>query len=219
MSAALKKAITDFLEQAPCNKSTQAFLLRVRDDPDNRIDSIWRALTSAQPKQDLAPTSALLLIKVLKTIWMYSDGAITQALMTDGERAAAKYIASSSKEIADWLAAKLADKSISPEDKATLVSETRSFFQKAATFQAVNHDLVNFVRTKVPGNIPRLNIRSDHDGSRQRTAFMRMAADFFYKTTGEWHDGWNADLTNVAFPDEETTIDMVRSARRGAPSR
>jgi hypothetical protein len=32
---------------------------------------------------------------------------------------------------------------------------------------------------------------------------------------GEWHDGWVADLTDVAFPDEEaTSIDMVRSARR-----
>jgi hypothetical protein len=216
MSAALKKAITDFLEQAPCNKSTQAFLLRVRDDPDNRIDGIWRALTPAQPGQDLAPTSALLLIRVLKTIWMYSGGAVTQALMTDCERASAEYVASSSKEIADWLAAKLADKSVSPEDKATLVSKTRSFFQKAATFQATTHNLVNFVRTKVSGNIPQLNIRSDHGGSRQRTAFMRMAADFFHKTTGKWHDDEVATLTDIAFPDEEaTTIDMVRSARRG----
>jgi hypothetical protein len=63
---------------------------------------------------------------------------------------------------------------------------------------------------------PILTIRSDHAGSRTRTVFMRMASRLMHRTTGEWHDDDVATLTDIAFPDEEaTSIDMVRSARRG----
>jgi hypothetical protein len=41
-----------------------------------------------------------------------------------------------------------------------------------------------------------------------------MASRLMYRLTGKWHDDEVADLTDIAFPDKETTIRMVQSARQ-----
>jgi hypothetical protein len=61
---------------------------------------------------------------------------------------------------------------------------------------------------------PVLSIRSNHDDSRSRTVFMRMASRLMHRTTGKWHDDDVATLTEIAFPDKETTVRMVQSARQ-----
>lgn len=42
MSAAVKNAITNVLQQRLGTEGSRSFLLRLRDDPENRIDRIWR---------------------------------------------------------------------------------------------------------------------------------------------------------------------------------
>ena len=77
------------------------------------------------------------------------------------------------------------------------------------------HDLDKGEHNFLSADGPLLKLRSDRGGSRQRTAFMRVASTYFHGLLGKWRDDWVADLANVGFPDHDTTIDMVRSARRG----
>lgn len=68
---------------------------------------------------------------------------------------------------------------------------------------------------KLSDFFPELDIRSDHGGSRLRTAFMRFVSKMMHGLTGDWCDGEVATLTDIAFPqDESTSEDSVRSARR-----
>jgi hypothetical protein len=57
-------------------------------------------------------------------------------------------------------------------------------------------------------------LRSDHDGSRQRTLFIRDVSNLVHDLTGRWLDDEVADLTEIAFPPREITVDIVRAARR-----
>jgi hypothetical protein len=43
---------------------------------------------------------------------------------------------------------------------------------------------------------------------------MRLASRLMHRTTGKWHDGEVATLTDIAFPGKETSIRMVQSARQ-----
>src|SRR5262249_33922562 len=43
-SATLKKTITDLLTSPSCSKGRRAFLIRLRDDPERRIEDIWKKL-------------------------------------------------------------------------------------------------------------------------------------------------------------------------------
>jgi hypothetical protein len=77
-------------------------------------------------------------------------------------------------------------------------------------------------RARLGDVVQLLDIRSDWKGSRRHTAFIRVAASYFRKKTGQWHDDWVADLANIAFPDKKGpkggkgfTLEMVYSARRG----
>jgi len=96
----------------------------------------------------------------------------------------------------------LANEGVAAEEKLSLLERVGEAIRLWAIFDEKKHSL------------QRWHIRSDRDGTRSRTAFMRAAADLFHRETGQWRDDWAADLTNAVYPDAEVTIDMVRSARR-----
>ena len=98
----------------------------------------------------------------------------------------------------------LANEDVAAEEKLRLLERVGKEIRLQATIDEKKYVL------------QRWHIRSDRDGTRSRTAFMRAAADLFHRETGEWHDDWVADLTSATYPGAEVTIDMVRSARRTA---
>jgi hypothetical protein len=246
MSAAVKNAITNVLQQRLGTEGSRSFLLRLRDDPENRIDRIWRgyaelSLEDAEAElrsllwkarhliseglsvsavrrglnriegqmvalQGLNVKACCVFVQRLSVIWECSERSLELAELRAEIRTLDKSVTAFGKLVAKVVA----DESIQPQVKAAVLKRASTTFEHAVAEW-------NFASILEPwGDIgPLLDIRSDHNGSRQRTAFMRVAAHFFYNSAGEWHDGWVADLTDVAFPDEEaTSIDMVRSARR-----
>jgi hypothetical protein len=246
MSAALKNAIANVLQQKPGTEGSRSFLLRLRDDRENRIDRIWRgyaelSLEDAEAElgslivegrhliseglsvsavrrglnriegelvalQGLKLKSCFVFVQRLSFIWQCSESSLKLAVLRREKRTVAK----SRTEFGKLVAKVVADENVQPHVKAAVLQRASVCFEHDVAEGNVASILEAW------GDIgPLLDIRSDHDGSRQRTAFMRVAAHFFYNSTGEWHDGCVADLTDVAFPDEEaTSIDMVRSARR-----
>jgi hypothetical protein len=170
------------------------------------IERIWQDLmrSSGLPVvKDITDSTDLrtAFVSVLWGCWGLSESSSSLLEMHHLHRMRAELEAILSK----W-AAKLALLKIPPQLKAELLELAGDTFARLP-------------RMREPADLPSIvrlvDIRSDHDGSRQRTAFMRVASTWFHQTTGQWHDDWVADLTNVAFPDYETTIDVVRSARRG----
>jgi hypothetical protein len=211
MSTFFKETIADFLRQTPCSKGTRLFLLRLLDDPDKRIDGIWQGHIDGRIAEDDV-VCRLTFIKVLAAMWGGSERAIMRAARIDAERAVKKVLAADNKLVAKAIR----DKKTAPETKIAALNWAMEWLQALAEYQTKCQNLNNLADPETLHHVALVDIRSDHKGSRQRTAFMRLAADFFYKATGEWHDNWIATLTDIAFPDEEaTSIDMVRSARRG----
>jgi hypothetical protein len=60
---------------------------------------------------------------------------------------------------------------------------------------------------------PELDIRSDH-GSLPRSGFMRFMSNMMHQLTGLWCDDEVCAVTEAAFPNMKTTVDMVQSARK-----
>jgi hypothetical protein len=139
----------------------------------------------------------------LANVWMSSELANAQAQLRKKERHLVKAATHAEKSIAKAIT----DKKVARKDKfACVLTEA---CKRLTEVDKVRAELDSHLRY-----YSMLDIRSDRDGSRQHTAFMRVASSFFHEAIGEWHDDWVADLTNVAFLDYETTTDMVRSARR-----
>jgi len=187
------------------NLKPESSLAALRDD--RRIDQIWKKLVEDNPSIDTTSKRELFL-KGLVVVWLLTSVAVSMAklqmlsrqMKRDKETNIKKTLARSlsSKTSAGKLLALLHDAGT----KLELLAEAEKLLE--ALYQDEFY--------------PLLNIRSNHDDSRPRTAFMRAASRRMHKTTGKWHDNEVADLTDIAFPDEETTIDMVRSARRGIRS-
>jgi hypothetical protein len=197
---------------------TCPFLIRLRDDPDRDIDKIWKIIETHRNKNPR--------IKQFLESDSYSMNILREMfvmnLMTMWNCAF----------IADRVAKAEAFTRKATRNKKAKIKKTlvQSFSKMSAKellkfLQDANTDLQKSVELEEDDearrqNIlyPVLSIRSNHDDSRNRTVFMRMASRFMYQTTGEFHDKEVATLTNIAFPDKETLIDMVRSARRGIRS-
>jgi len=64
---------------------------------------------------------------------------------------------------------------------------------------------------------PLLSVRSDENGTRQRTLFCRMLSYFLHDTT--WHDAEVAALCEIVLDCGDVTVEMVRSARRESKPR
>lgn len=63
-----KEVITDLLQEHPeCGESQREFLIRLRDDPDGRIDKVWSRLVDKQP--ELEDDDRTLFIKCLVQMW------------------------------------------------------------------------------------------------------------------------------------------------------
>jgi hypothetical protein len=205
VSRFFKEAIADFLKHTPCSEGTHSFLHRLHDDPDRRIDDIWQSLLdSAQQMNSFEERAGF--VGCLATVWRFSESANARAQLLKKER----HLEKGATHLEKSLAKAITDKKAARKDKLAPVIEVSKWLIE------VDKVLAEF-RSRLRSTAV-LDIRSDRDGSRQRTAFMRVASSCFYEVTGEWHDDWVADLTNVAFPDYEITTDMVISARRGVRS-
>jgi hypothetical protein len=202
--SSLKDTITDFLKSTRLIKGARDFLIRLRDDDDKCIDRIWKVYTTKGVFPD-TPEGRLKFVGCLCDIWnatFISDTMVVADLVDRNIKLKLK--------AAGVLVSKIVmDKAVPREVKADLLSKASEFFEKVKFCS--DDDLLKQKRW--------LSVRSDHDGTRQHTAFIRAAATFFRETTGEWHDKEVADLTDIAFPPDEdgdvTSIEMVRSARRG----
>ena len=83
-------------------------------------------------------------------------------------------------------------------------------------FQAL---MAQFKREIVPAVIPpKALVRSDRDGARQRTIFIRVLSDVLHKTTGQPHDAEVEELCQIAFNSGEDVRIDARSARRKSPA-
>src|SRR5262249_20214916 len=175
-----KEAIADFLKHTPCSEGTHLFLHRLRDDPVGRIDGIWQGLVdSGQSLDGLKERVAF--VGCLRTVWKHSEAATLLAAGLNVVRAEKKYSAALEK----FIAKTITDKKAARKNKIAFVTEATKHLAEVdkvfAEFDSKAWDAKDFAR---------FNIRSDRDGSRQRTAFMRGASGLFHETIGEWCDGW-----------------------------
>jgi hypothetical protein len=204
VSADLKQAITDFLHETPCTDGARKFLIRLRNGENRCINSIWQGYIDVGIATNTAEQRAAF-IRSLYTMWR--DSLVPEVLveLNKAIRAIGKAKGVASKMLAPWIESKKP----SLKDKVQVANLAASSFQSMADAEER--------LAKGKQALARFDLRSDKGGSRRRTVFMRSAADCFYQKTGQWHDNWVADLTDVAFPDRDTatTIDMVCSARRG----
>ena len=64
-----------------------------------------------------------------------------------------------------------------------------------------------------PLDISRPRVRSDRNGSRARTYFMREISGYVRDLTGRWLDEQVATITEIAFDKRDIDVDTVRKAR------
>jgi hypothetical protein len=216
--AAYNKAIADLglnLHKMSHSESKQKFLSRLRNDPNKHFDRIWRNFAPTDVADNADHRAAF--ESMLCGLWLLSnESSRTLAAMRRLAREADKVHARICKQVAEVVVWK-----IPPLEKAALLRKAAEVIGKANPrplaavdklaegggihFRQMLHQLID--------------IRSDHSGSRPRTAFMRLAAFHFHTLTEQQHYDWVADLTDVAFHSHEaTTVDSVRSACRSRRS-
>ena len=184
------------VEVAPYSEAAKKFLLQLRDDPDRRIDEVWAKLVSKNPalgNDDLAE-----FLEYLGEVWTIIEDARYETAINKSRR------------LGDILRARLkrywAKRFVNapPDEVPKILKEMERFSENEPRPENPLSDY-----------FPELDIR---ESSRLRTGFMRFASKGMHALTGEWCDGEVASLTDVAFPQaENTSEDMVRSARRGMP--
>jgi len=211
MGASVADAITAFLKKEPCSEDMRQFLIRVQGDDCKRIDKIWRDYAESTGETDTAELREKF-VTCLSLIWQYSEGANLMA----ATKRAIRGIHKVSDMVDKWIAKRIADKNLPLEIKAKVASFSDKWFKRLVEGSPDSCEPpLKELEAKIDS--PLALVRSEHsEKGRQRTVFMRKASDFFYGGTGQWHDDWVADLTDLGFPEfGETTIEMVRSARRG----
>jgi hypothetical protein len=205
----LKDEINEFLKRYELGDRTSVFFLRLRDDPDRRLDKIWKKIIDDNPSIDSASERELFL-KSLMDPWDSAFIADVAAKVAEERRRA---LQGEKPKIKKALARSFSK--TSARELLALLHDASTKVQRYAEFEELYEAL------RQNRLYPLLNIRSDHSGSRSRTVFMRMASRLMHRTTGQWHDDWVADLAALAFPDYEGpkgegfTVDMVISARKG----
>jgi hypothetical protein len=206
-SSSFKDIITEFLKQYELTGSLAAFFLRLRDDPDRRIDKIWKKIVDDNPSIDTASERKLFL-KNLTDPW---DGAELADLMA--KFAHIRKVQDKETKIKKALARSFSKTKTPARELLALLQDASTDLQRFARLEELDEALRQNKFHQL------IDIRSNHAGSRTRTVFMRLASRRMYETAGKWHDKEVAMLTDIAFPDEveATSIDMVHSARRGVP--
>jgi hypothetical protein len=214
MSRFFKETITNLLTHGwPHDVGTHSFLQRLCDDSDRCIDRIWQSLLDSGQPDNSEERAAF--VRCLRTVWRISEAANQLAVLFKTERDLEKAATLVEKSIAKTIT----DEKAARKDKVARVTEAGKLLT------GIDNVLAKFdYKSWDAKELALLDIRSDRDGSRQRTAFMRGAGSLFHDTTGEWHDDWVVDLATLAFPDykgpkgEGFTVDTVISARRGVRS-
>jgi hypothetical protein len=194
--SSLKDITTELLKQY---ELADALFLRIRNDPG--IDKIWKKIVDDNPLMNTAPKHELFLkdlMKVCNSTFVAYALAKFEAFM----RATKK-----NNKYKKTLARSLSSKT-STRELLALLRDANTVFETVAEIEK-EHEAIYQHRL-----YPILNIRSDHKRSRKRTVFMRMASRLMYRITGKWHDDEVADLTDIAFPNKETSVRMVQSARQ-----
>jgi hypothetical protein len=165
------------------------------------LESIWKRLVDKEP--EATDADRVCLVDCILTVWSIVETVHYDVVLDKLQRNQALL----SARLRKWLAKQVL-RAPSAQKVTTLMQEYATVFE---TYEP------NFIWD----HFPELDIRSDH-GSLPRTGFMRFMSNMMHRLTGLWCDDEVATLTDIAFPpdeDEETTsIDMVRSARRGMRS-
>jgi hypothetical protein len=200
-STSFKDVITDLLQQHPeCGESRREFWVRLRDDPERRIDEVWRRLVNKQP--ELKDDDRTIFIKCLTEMWV-----VIECARYDAAENELRHLTSVCEHrLKKYWAKRFVN--ASHHELPAILKEMEQFSGERESEP-----------TKLSDLFPELDIRSDHGGSRRRTAFMRFVSQMMHGLTGDWCDGEVATLTDIAFPqDESTSEDAVRSARRSMRS-
>jgi len=192
-----RDVITDFLQQHDeCGEAQKEFLQRIRDDDVNRIDEVWRRFVDKQPK--LADDDRVLFIAYLAEVWTIIETARYKAV----EKRLRHLTGVLDARLKKYWAKRFVN--ASPDELPKILKEMEWFSRESESDSVPLSDF-----------FPELDIRSEHEGSRLRTGFMRFIFKWAREVTGDWCDDEVATLTDIAFPrDESTTPDMARSARR-----
>jgi hypothetical protein len=202
-SSSFKDIITEFLKQYELTRSSlSAFFLRLRDDPDRRIDKIWKKIVDDNPSIDTASERELFL-KRLTDAW---DAAVLADIMAKIDEVNLQEVRDKKRKMKKALARSFSK--MSAKELLALLHDASTDLQQ---FAKLEDKLEELRQNRL---YPILNIRSNHAGSRTRTAFMRVASRRMHETSGKWHDKEVADLTDIAFPDRETTVRSVQAARQ-----
>jgi hypothetical protein len=196
-----RDVITDFLQQQECSESQKQFLQRIRDDDASRVDEVWSRFVEKQPK--LTDGDRTVFIKCLALGW----GIVELARYEAVDKRLRQLAGTLEGRLKKYWAKRFIEASA---DELPKILKEMEWFSRECESSPI--PLSEFPLSEF---FPELDIRSDHEGSRPRTGFMRFISKFAREVTGDWCDDEVATLTDVAFPrDESTTIDMVRSARR-----
>jgi hypothetical protein len=203
-----KDEINKFLKRYELTESSpgSAFFLRLRDDPDRRIDEVWKKIVDDNPSIDTASERELFL-KNLMDAW---DGIEIADIAAKSE-VLERRIQDVTTKIKKTLARSLSETTSAKELLALLQNagkELQLFTEMEELYDVTSKALYQNKFYQL------IDIRSDHAGSRPRTVFMRLASRLMHGTTGKWHDDEVATLTDIAFPGKETSIRMVQSARQ-----
>jgi hypothetical protein len=174
-SLSFKDVITDFPDSL--SKGAYKFLVRLRDDDDKCIDRIWRTYVDKGLPDNTANRTKF--IRMLHIMWDASERAVRRPARIDADRAFDKWVTAVMKLVAKAIL----EEGLAPEDKAQFTNWASEVLKEDAKYRALGNDANNFLGQ----DGPLLNIRSDHAGSRQRTAFMRVASTYFHQTIGQWH--------------------------------
>jgi hypothetical protein len=197
--SSFKDVITKILQKSDLDEYQVELLCRLRDDPNCCLEGVWKRIVDKEPEAgDRAQlVHNILLARYIVEMVRY-DVAIDKAQ---------RNLVKANTKVKKWLTKEVL-RAPSRQKVEALMQEYGTVFE--------NHE-PNFIWDY----FSELNIRSDH-GALPRTGFMRFMSSMMHQLTGLWCDEEVATLTDIAFPPDEdedvTSVDMVRSARRGMRS-
>ena len=151
-----REVITVFLQQQEAlNRSQKEFLQQLHYDDTNRLDEIWRRFVEKQPK--LTDEDRAEFINYLMTVWAIVDLSRYEF----AEKRLRKLHVKLRARLKQFWAQRFID---APPDELPKIIKEMTWFIGNDESEPSNNFFDAF---------PELDIRSDHEGSRLRTGFMR----------------------------------------------
>lgn len=165
-----RDVVTDFLQQHDeCSEAQKEFLQRLRDDDANRIDEVWRKFVGKQPK--LADDDRVLFIAYLAQVWTIIELARYEA----ADKRLRHLMGVLDARLKKHWAKRFVN---APPDELPKILKEMELFSRGNESSPV----------PLSDCFPELDIRSDHEGSRLRTGFMRLTSTCARELTGDWCD-------------------------------